>query len=75
MWVKRATPLLLIAFNKNVTAESPRWAETRLLCLTARNITSGSRVPTSGVALHQETKWKVLLMAGLWVSLGAIGLL
>jgi hypothetical protein len=70
-WVKRATPFLLTAFNKKVTQESPRWAETRLLCLTASNITEGSRAPASDAASNREMRWKVLLVAGLSVLISA----
>lgn len=64
-WAKQATLVILTAFNKNVTTEPPRWADTKLLCLTASNITTGSRIPTSDATSRPVNTQTALLIVGL----------
>ena len=74
-WAKQATPVILTAFNKNVTTESPRWADTKLLCLTASNVTTGSRIPTSDATSRPVNAQTALLIVGLGLLVRMIGLL
>jgi hypothetical protein len=74
-WSKQATPVILTAFNKNVTTKSPTWADTKLLCLTASNVTAGSRILTSGATNWLVNAQTTLLIVGLRLLISAIDLL
>lgn len=74
-WSKQATLVILTAFNKDVTTKSPRWADTKLLCLTARNVTTGSRIPTSAATSWPVNGQTALLIVGLRLLICAIDLL
>ncbi|CAG8952865.1 hypothetical protein HYFRA_00007579 [Hymenoscyphus fraxineus] len=50
-WVTKATPLILVAFTKNVSVATPSWGKTALVCLTPSNVALKSRKPSSGGSL------------------------
>ena len=65
-FVKQATPLVLLAFTKNITDQTPRWGTSSLVCLTANHVASGSRIPASSGASQSISVWSnyaVLLSA------------
>lgn len=74
-WVRRATPLILTAFTKNITKQTPRWADTRLVCLTAKDVTSGSRVPVSNGGRNSGGRREMVLAVGVSGLAAAMGLL
>ena len=73
-WVRRASPILMTVFKKmSIEDQSPRWADSRLVCLTAKSITAGSRVPTSGSApWHGGPTILSILMAVVWTMVYAV---
>jgi len=48
--VRGSTPIILTAYRKMPAFPNFRWADTRLVCLGANDIASGSRVPNGGIA-------------------------
>ena len=72
-WVKQATPLFLAAFTKNVTDQTPRWGATNLLCLTANDVNSGSRIPTTSGVVRNVVVGKMVMgftVLGILAGLG-----
>jgi hypothetical protein len=69
-WIRRASPALTTVFKKTYTGDqSPRWADSRLVCLTAKNVTAGSWIPTSGAAPgHGRPKMSLILVAVVWAT-------
>jgi len=68
-WVKQATPLVLTAFTKNVTEQTPRWGATQLVCLTPEVIASGSRAPAKSSGAGRNTGLGIL---GLAAAVGVV---
>ena len=64
-WVKQGTPVILSAWLKNGTTAGP-WANTALVCVTANQVVTGSRVPSAGGRMEVEG-WM------LWVAGGIVG--
>jgi hypothetical protein len=73
-WVRRASPILMTVFKKTfVGDQSPRWADSRLVCLTAKSITAGSRVPTcSSAQWYGRPTMSSILMAVVWAMVYAV---
>ncbi|KAG9234754.1 hypothetical protein BJ875DRAFT_295030 [Amylocarpus encephaloides] len=65
-WVQQATPLVLVAFTKNVTAETPKWGNSTIVCMTPSSINNKSRKPSSGNMLQRNAAlW--IIVSGAWV--------